>query len=821
MSLILALAGNAYAQVTIDINPKQLGKKVSPMLYGIFFEDINHAADGGLYAELIRNRSFEDDTLEPWKTGICGNQTGELTSEITTKDLLNNAQKKAMSLRFENQEDGYAYLENAGYWGIHAVQGRTYQLSFWAKGTANGTIKAMLVGGNAIENGAEVYAETLVNGTLDSQWKKFSATLSCSANDPKARFVLVFTGKGEVDVDVVSLFPPTYKDRPNGCRPDLASMLAELKPRFVRFPGGCVVEGNLSSDNAFHWERTVGPIEERPGHMNANWWYPATDGMGFHEFLQLSEDIGAKPLYVVNLGIWHGGVTPLDELQDTWIRECLEAMEYANGPVTSKFGAIRARNGHPKPFNLEYIELGNENNQPNQTEQADHYYERYDMFRKAILEKYPKTKIVGNVAAWGTDDPRWDSDLPVDLLDEHYYRSPAWFADNFHKYDSYERTTSNGKPAPKIYCGEYAVTQGFGKNGNLNAALGEAVFMMGMENNSDIVAMASYAPIFVNENDQRWRPDMIRFNSAHSMGTPSYYVQQLMANNVGTRIVPVTQSDPYGRKAESGLAKPQRNRMGFATWGTKSSYELVSFFNPSNGSDADLSSMEHGADEAIGKGWTRNGNVVSQQGFDEGTLYVCSPSFESDHYKLKVRARKEEGREGFMVVFNYVDPDNYCWFNLGGWGNTQHGIEQVINGSKSALVTKAGHIEAGRWYDITVEELGDTVTCLLDNEEIFRTVLRHDTSSGIYSSATYDENSREYIVKVVNTTGGDTTAEVNLKGTSIKNAAVTRLSSLKGTDENTIDTPTNIIPVSHDLHPSKGHLTVDVPAYSLNIIRFK
>ena len=535
---------NASAQITIRVDAGQRGPKISPTHYGIFFEDINHAADGGIYAELIRNRSFEDGegygkpaTMEAWS--VYAEAPSQLKATLIKAGkkvkLLNDAQGHALELSVAATPQKPVCLVNEGYWGINAVQGRTYRLSFWAKGSYKGGIKATLCS----KDGLRLYAETTIEGfAVDKQWRKYTATLQATANDPKAQFALVLDGKGVIDLDVVSLFPPTFKNRENGLRPDLAQMLYEMHPKFMRFPGGCFVEGQVSPDNAFRWERTIGPIEERPGHWNVNWGYRTTDGIGFHEYLQMAEDLGAKPLYVVNVGLWHGGLTPLDSIQP-WIDECLAALEYANGDVKTKYGALRAKNGHPAPFNIEYLEIGNENNQPNPEQQSDHYYDRYDLFRKAILEKYPKMNLIGNVVAWGDDNPKWESQVPVDLLDEHYYRNPAWFAEAFRKYDAYDRR------GPKIYVGEYAVTSGFGNLGNMNAALGEAVYMMGMENNSDMVPMNSYAPIFVNENDAKWRPDMIRFNSNRVMGTPSYYVQQLMPQHLGTQVVKVEQHNPY------------------------------------------------------------------------------------------------------------------------------------------------------------------------------------------------------------------------------------------------------------------------------------
>ena len=804
MAVCTAFAAAVQAQVTIDIDAQQRGPKVSPMLYGIFYEDINHAADGGLYAELIRNRSFEDGPrfgapadMQGWSTFAAAPSqlTARLIQPSKKTQLLNDVQHNALELDIKASTTMPVCLVNEGYWGINAVQGRCYRLSFWAKTLKyQGTVKATLCS----QDGAQLYAETVVDGFAvdkSKNWKKYEATLTANDNDPQAQFALVFDGVGVVQLDVVSLFPPTFKNRENGMRPDLANMLWQMHPKFMRFPGGCFVEGQESPDNAFRWERTIGPIEEREGHWNVNWGYRTTDGLGYHEYLQLAEDLGAKPLFVVNVGLWHGGMTPYDSIQP-WIDECLNAIEYANGPVTSKYGALRAKNGHPEPFGLEYLEVGNENNQPDPRQQSDHYYERYEQFYKAIRAKYPEMKIIGNVVAWGDDNPKWNSTLPVDLLDEHYYRSPDWFAGAFHKYDSYDRR------GPKIYVGEYAVTNGFGNLGNMNAALGEAVYMMGMENNSDVVELASYAPIFVNENDARWRPDMIRFSSSRVMGTPSYYVQQLMPQHIGTQVVKVSQVNPYEGMNIRQLT-PKKSRVGFGTWGTRASFETAKDVEFVNGE------------------WQKDGTTVRQTSRREGTICMEKDIIDSDHYTCKFRARKDGGAEGFLIIFNYVDSKNYCWLNFGGWGNTQHAIEQISNGGKLLTVEKRGRVEQGRWYDVTLQVAGDSVKAWLDNELVFDTVLKHDTTKGIFSSATIDDATGELIVKVANTSDAATTAKLNLQHFAPKQARVVRLAANDGMDENTLDTPTAIHPVEQLLSPEGNGVLLDVPPYSLNIVRIR
>ena len=800
----------ASAQITIDVDANDRGPQISPTHYGIFFEDINHAADGGIYAELIRNRSFEDGegygkpaTMEAWSTFAASPSqlNARLIQSGKKVKLLNSAQGNALELDVKASAEMPVCLVNEGFWGINVVQGRTYRLSFFAKGSYQGGVKATLCN----KDGSTVYASTDVKASFGKEWTKYTATLTATGNDPKAQFALVFDGKGTIDLDVVSLFPPTFRNRENGLRPDLMQMLYEMHPKFMRFPGGCFVEGQISPDNAFRWERTIGPIEQRPGHWNVNWGYRTTDGIGFHEYLQMAEDLGAKPLYVVNVGLWHGGLTPVDEIQP-WIDECLAALEYANGDVTTKYGAMRAANGHPAPFNIEYLEIGNENNQPNPEQQSDHYYDRYDRFRKAILAKYPNMHLIGNVVAWGDDNPKWESPLPVDLLDEHYYRNPLWFAEAFHKYDSYDRK------GPRVYVGEYAVTSGFGDLGNMNAALGEAVYMMGMENNSDMVPLNSYAPIFVNENDAKWRPDMIRFNSHRVMGTPSYYVQMLMPRHLGSQVVKIHNNQFLANHSSNGSKKnavtPAQSSIGFATWAT-----AASFTTPSTSNGEPLQPLS-------GQWKTNSDGTMSQTSLGEQCVAVC-PATLGDHYTARFRARKDNGGEGFMVVFNYVDPEHYSWVNFGGWGNTQHGVEIISGGGKSQIATKPGKIETGRWYDVTLQVSGDSLKCWLDNDLVFDTELKGDVRPGVFTSATIDDASGELIVKVVNTSDEATMARINVSHFNVKGAQLVSLRANDGLDENTLLQPTNIYPTNHELSPEGNMVEVEIPAFSLNIITLK
>lgn len=796
LSTFLAVGLSAQAQVLVNVDTHST-KTVSPDLYGIFFEDINNAADGGIYAELIRNRSFEDDNKDIPTWSVCG-----ASHKLVTKGLLNKVQGHALELTFAGKQ--LQTLTNDGFWGINAVQGRPYKLSLWIKGKYNGTVKAQLVSAD----GKTVLAETPVNGKVTGKWQKLTAELMSAGNDAKAKFQLVFNGKGTVTLDVVSLFPPTFKNRPNGLRPDLAEMLYNLHPKFVRFPGGCFVEGQESPANAFHWEKTIGPIEEREGHKNVNWGYRTTDGIGFDEYLQMAEDFGAKPLYVVNVGLWHGGKTPIDSLQP-WIDETLNALEYANGDVTTKYGALRAKNGHPAPYNIEYLEIGNENNQPDPALQSDHYYERFKKFKDAILAKYPKMHLIGNVVAWGDDNPKWGSEEPVELLDEHYYRNPSWFTNAFHKYDSYER----GKHG--IYVGEYAVTQGFGNMGSLEAALGEGVYMMGMENNSDVVKMASYAPIFANLNRRVWAPDMIQFVSDRVFGTPSYYVQNVMFNNIGDKVLNVTVDNPYSYDVDYKL-KPEICQVGVGTWATQCSFKDASLTD--NGKTLTGETVK---DINIKGDWTEANGELSQTSNEDATIRLNPVRFNAQNYTYKVRARKNSGDEGFLIIFNYVDPKNYCWLNIGGWGNTQHGIEQIVNGGKGQIAIASGHVETGKWYDVELNVKGDSVYAKLDGKQIFATRLKPNVTPGFFATATKDSKTGEIILKIANTNIEGTTAKISLNGKTIKNAKLIRLTAKNGSEENDIDHPTNVYPTTTVIPVNSDSIELEIPASSLNILRMK
>lgn len=811
-NLVLCLLAFAFvnlqAQVNIKVDVAQKGIEISPTLYGIFYEDINYASDGGLYAELIRNRSFEYDAEKPehWKA-----ERSEIS--LVSDDLLNEKQGHALLVKSPIPGAG---ISNPGYWGINVVTGTQYKLSFWIKVLHGkpGSVLARLATKSDHTLGA-----TAIDVKFRKGWQKVEANIVATESDPQAVFHLTFQNPCSVLLDVVSLFPPTYKGRENGCRIDLAEKLEALHPAFMRFPGGCYVEGNHKPENAYHWERTVGPIERRPGHMNANWGYPTTDGLGFHEFLQLAEDLGAKPLYVVNIGIWHGGCTPLNELQP-WIDECLGALEYANGPVTSHYGKMRAENGHPEPFNIAYIEIGNENynyHMDDNSDQSDHYPERFRMFYDAIKARFPEVQCIGNVESWGTDYPKWRNNNPVDILDEHYYRNPAWFVGQYNRFDNYDRK------GPIIYPGEYAVTQGYGTTGNLNAAMGEAVFMLGMENNADIVRMSSYAPIFVNENGIQWRPDMIRFNSSQSFGTPSYWVQQLFPTHIGNRVV---KSDLQWSIPERKVENMIPFGVGVATWKTQATYR-----NPQlliEGDEVQLSDVKNwtsGNSKPEYQGnWSAEGGTLRQTSNAEESMHISPDRMKAKRYTFKVQARKDGGAEAFMIVFNYVDEKNFDWLNLGGWGNTRTSVETTMTGSRNTLDgARNDHYDVGKWYDIQLDVDGEDITAFVDGKQVYKGKKKRSLLHGVYANSTLDEKTGTLYTKIVNLCDTGTKGTIELLGGTAAKAEMVRLAGMTGDDENTMEYPNNIVP-----RPAKvttfdegRRITFDVAPFSINIITSK
>ena len=537
--------------VVIRVDAAHPGAPISPQMFGVFFEDINFAADGGLYPELVKNRSFEfSDPLTGWHEAMgfdergIKNAKGEL--DIRTEDALNASNPHY--LRVRAYEPGYSFY-NTGFRGMGIESGAEYRFSAYVRANSPQTIRASVVD----EKGHEIASGRLEG--FNGKWQRYETVIRASETSAHARLNLYVDQKGEVDLDMVSLFPvDTWNHRPNGLRRDLVQLLYDMHPGFIRFPGGCIVEGRQLL-NRYRWKTTVGDLAQRKAIINR--WNDEFDqkaapdyfqsfGLGFYEYFQLAEDIGARPLPILNCGMacqFNSSETArMDELHE-YVQDALDLIEFANGPVTSPWGKLRADMGHPAPFHLEMLGVGNEQWGPR-------YVERYKVFAAALREKHPEIKLVaaaGPSPSGDLFDSAWVNwrELRPDLVDEHYYMPPEWFLDNTHRYDKYDRS------GPKVFAGEYAAqTAGQANSGNRNnwsGAIAEAAFMTGLERNGDVVQMASYAPLMANVDAWQWTPDAIWFDSLRSYGTPNYYVQQIYAANTGTRVVPSTP------QAEGGL----------------------------------------------------------------------------------------------------------------------------------------------------------------------------------------------------------------------------------------------------------------------------
>lgn len=517
--------------------------KIQPTMYGIFFEDINFAADGGLYAEMIKNRSFEFTLpkmgwLEPNSNNLSHNNNSGYLSPI--KYIGANANQRYARIEVK----GLKYeLINEGFRGMGIKKDAKYNLTINAKQFSGNIIK---INFEFIDENGETVGVTSIEPN-NSNWQTYETQIMASKTVAKAQLKITFEGTGEIDLDMISLFPvDTWKGRRNGLRKDLVQLLDDMDPGFLRFPGGCIVEGR-TLERRYQWKKTVGDIEDRE--VLVNRWntefrhkltldYYQSFGLGFFEYFQLSEDLGAEPLPILSCGIAcqfnTGELVPMEDL-DPYVQDALDLIEFANGSTSTTWGKLRQEMGHPEPFNLKYIGVGNEQWGPA-------YIERYKVFDKAIKEKYPEMIIVsgsgphpdGDYFEYGWEELK---KMNVEIIDEHYYRSPEWFRQNATRYDAYDR---NG---PKVFAGEYAahpieVEDGLKEN-NWEAALSEAAFMTGLERNAEVVHLTSYAPLMAHVDAFQWAPDMIWFNNLESYGTANYQVQKMFATNKGTDLIAI------------------------------------------------------------------------------------------------------------------------------------------------------------------------------------------------------------------------------------------------------------------------------------------
>ncbi|MGV9501849.1 alpha-L-arabinofuranosidase C-terminal domain-containing protein [Streptomyces sp. NPDC003642] len=787
----------------ITVDPSARGAAIDDTMYGVFFEDINRAADGGLYAELVQNRSFEYSTADNGAyTPLTSWTAGGTAQVVNDSGRLNARNRNYLSLGAGSS------VTNAGYnTGIRVEQGKKYDFSVWARAESGSTLTVSLKD----TAGSLATARRIA---VEGRWAKYQATFTATRTSNRGRLTVATAHAAALDE--VSLFPrDTYKNQPNGLRKDLAEKIAALKPGFVRFPGGCLVNTGSMEDyseasgwqrkRSYQWKDTVGPVEERA--TNANFWgYNQSYGLGYYEYFRFSEDIGAMPLPVVPAlvtGCGQNKATEDDALLQRHVQDTLDLIEFANGPATSKWGKVRAAMGHPKPFHLTHIGVGNEENLPHE------FFARFEKFRAAIKAKYPGITVISNSGpddAGAIFDTAWQLNREggVDMVDEHYYNSPDWFLRHNDRYDSYDRT------GPKVFLGEYASQGNAWRNG-----LAEAAFMTGLERNADVVKLASYAPLLANEDYVQWRPDMIWFNNRASWNSANYEVQKLFMTNVGDRVIPskaTTTPDVSG---------PITGAVGLSTWATSAAYDDVKVTS-ADGSTLLSDDFSGGAAQWRHSGagdWSvQDGQYVQTDTAAENTMVTAGDPAWRD-YDLRVKATKKSGKEGFLVAFGVKDTGNYYWWNLGGWNNTQSAVEQAVDGGKSTLLTKPGSIETGRAYDIRIEVRGRQVTLFLDGQEWGR-FTDDKPAEPFRQVVTRDARTGDLIVKVVNAQPAEARTAVDLGGTRV--ASTARVTTLAA-DQDAVNTETDapVTPVTSTFRGVAPKFTYTFPANSVTFLRIK
>jgi len=837
---ILSLA-NAQNKATIKIDDAKPGAAVSPYLHGIFFEEISHGGEGGLYAELIQNRGFEESRLplattltdgfivpartphfslpfnkaSDWKMewplksqwpawNLETNGQSRISLSLTQDRPLNNATPNSLQVTVNNFDPrGKNNLVNTGFWGMNIIKGDSYLLSFYARTAEN--FKAPLTASLQSADGT-ILASYTFPPVYSNNWKKYSCKMTAKQTDGKARFALSFGGKGTIWLDMISLFPEkTFKNRPNGLRTDLAQYIADLKPSFVRWPGGCFVEG-INVENTPNWKKSLGPVEKRPGTYSV-WGYWSSDGFGYHEYLQFCEDIHAAALYVFNIGVscdFRSGTFVPDEKVDSVINDILDGIEYAIGPVNSRWGKLRAANGHPQPFPLQYIEVGNE-------QSGSRYAGRYNRFYTAIKHKYPAIKIIASMGIGDVNKRTLDSMKTVDIADEHAYKSAGWAAHHPDHFDKYKRGNWD------LYVGEYATNNGVGA-GNMKAALSDAVYMMSMERNSDLVKMSSYAPLLVNVNDIDWPVNLINFNAAESFARISYYAIKLfnenkptvnLATNVEVAAPPAEKEDFSGG-------------VGLATWDTQTEYK-------------DLVITQHGKtvyksdfitnlpDWQLLRGSWKVADSALYQAADGAQQLALLGGRKFGSYTLSVKARKKDGVNAFIIPFAVQDSNTFMRAHIGSWVNSHCVIEKVTNGYDVSDLTDQvklkNPIEKDKWYDIKIDVQPHEIRCYLGDTLL----LSYREATDILAISGKDNHTGDIIVKMVNTGGMPCATEIQVQGNKNihKKASLITLAAATDTAENSFQHPKEYIPKMIELQNAAQQFELTLAPYSINVLRLR
>ncbi|MBD8079464.1 alpha-L-arabinofuranosidase C-terminal domain-containing protein [Cellulosimicrobium arenosum] len=821
-ALTVTATSSADHEITVDLAGERT--EMSDELYGIFYEDINYAADGGLYAELVRNRSFEFDNqdngsfngLTAWSAANRGGATAT-TQVVNDAGRLNATNRNYLNLTTTGAGAG---VRNAGYnTGQFVEEGESYDFSVWARSATAQTLTVRVE--DAAGTTAYATGEVAVDGS--DAWKKYEVTLDATGTTTAGRLAVLAGAAGTVNLDMVSLFPQdTWEGAVNGKSPlrkDLAEKIEALNPKFLRFPGGCVTNvgtfdsyeesGYTDRQRTYQWKETIGPVEERATNWNF-WGYNQSYGIGYLEYFEFAEDMGATALPVVSVGA-NGCGSTIPEMTDPvqiqrWVDDTVDLIEFANGDVTTEWGAVRAELGHPEPFGMKYIGLGNEEN--------THTFEaNFPQFRDAIEAAYPDIEIISNSGPDDTGarfDELWEfnREQGVDMVDEHYYNDPSWFLENDERYDSYDRE------GPHVFLGEYA------SRGNTFAnALAEASFMTGLERNSDVVELASYAPLLANESYVQWSPDAIWFDNDESWGSVNYYVQQMFSANVGDQVVPSTHTGPpaEGATVDGGVF--------LSTWSTAAQYDNVRVTDNASGDVLFEDDFEDGADQWQPQSgtWAAQDGAYVQSATDvTDARSIIEGAYAKDwsSYTLELDARKTSGSEGFLVGFAAGAANDYYWWNLGGWNNTRQALQRADGGSANEVTAvENSSIESGQPYHVKVVVEGSTIELYLDGE--LQMSYAQPAKKSLYQVVTRDDDTGDVVVKVVNPTATAARTQVHVEGaagTIDDTATVTEMVGAPS-DTNTKADPERVVPVERTLTGIGEDFSYEFPASSITFVR--
>ena len=846
--LTVASVGSAQTKspsATLRVDVSQERHEIPPGLYGLFIEDINHAVDGGLYAELVQNRSFEegvvprgtrlvekdDGTMRiepaelppgvspdkvdmpwPWTDNavwladralVGWSLGGEAEMATTEAHPMNDASSRSLEVKVNG--DSTVELANSGYWGMNFEEGVEYDLRFFLRpGSFTGNVKGELRSSGGGVLASHDFGSAAELGDAES-WHELSQTLTSDGADPRGQLVLVFEGSGTMQIDFVSLFPPTFKNRENGLRPDLAQYLADYDASFLRWPGGCFVQG-WSWDSAPDFRRQLGAPEERPGFYQY-WKYRSTDGFGYHEFLQFAEDIGSDPIYVVFAGmtVHPEDNVPLEDLQP-WIDNALAAIEYANGPVDSEWGAKRAAMGHPEPFHLKHVEIGNEHLAPI-------YGEYYVRFRDAIKEKYPDMNVIMSMFWSGLNRPAMERAGVdnIDMVDEHAYRDVNWIRSNFDWYDRYPREGWD------LFVGEYASQQ---DNGNWAGGLGDSLFLMMTERNGDLVKMATYAPLFRNVNDTTWPVNLIDFDASRSYAHGSYYVQTTFNDNLPDVDLAIEYDVEDGVDPDEALLSGQ---IGLGAFDTQVEFRHLKVFNAEDelvyeGDFDDLAGWR-----ARGGDWSASDGVLSQTGRGGFPALLLLEDITLEAGRIEVEARRTGGSEGFILAFGVNGRETFAFANCGANGNEFSALQERGMASSGRLFRETsatrGPIEDGRWYDLSVSFDRDSAEMSLGGERV--STAQVERLRSFFATAGLDREADEVVVKATNYHAAPMTVDIELGGVAGLDGEARHI-SIAGPDlrgDNDFDDPTRIVPRTTTMPVTGASLTVELPPYSVNVLR--